>query len=131
MSSGPRPGSDTGSADDVQKLQQEIRQTREHMGETVEQLAAKADVKARARVKAAHVAGQMRGAAGRARDQAAARTRDVRDRLAGPAGSGAPDRVRQALADGARGARRHRTPLAVAAGVLVAGMLAIRRWRRR
>ncbi|HEV3292539.1 MAG TPA: DUF3618 domain-containing protein, partial [Streptosporangiaceae bacterium] len=38
--------------DDVQELQQEIEQTREQLGDTVEQLVANADVKARARGKA-------------------------------------------------------------------------------
>ena len=87
MSSGSPTGSDTGPADDAEKLRQEIRHTRERMGETVEQLAARADVKARARVKAADVAGQVKGAAS--------------------------------------------MPLAVVAGVLVVGSLAIRWWRRR
>ena len=49
------------------EIQQEIEQTRERLGQTVEELAAKADVKARARAKAtelkaraAEVAGQIR-----------------------------------------------------------------------
>jgi len=41
------------------EIQQEIEQTREHLGQTVEQLAAKADVKARAQAKA----GEMRARA--------------------------------------------------------------------
>jgi Protein of unknown function (DUF3618)/Putative Actinobacterial Holin-X, holin superfamily III len=43
--------------DDVQELQLEIEQTREQLGDTVEQLVAKADVKARAQDKAARRAG--------------------------------------------------------------------------
>jgi uncharacterized protein DUF3618 len=49
------------------ELQQEIERTREHLGQTVEELAAKADVKSRARAKtaevkrkAADVSGQVR-----------------------------------------------------------------------
>ena len=49
------------------EIQQEIEQTREHLGETVEELAARADVRARARAraaglkdKAAEMSGQMR-----------------------------------------------------------------------
>ena len=49
------------------ELQQEIEQTREHLGQTVDELAAKADVKSRARAKtaevkrkAADVSGQVR-----------------------------------------------------------------------
>jgi len=37
------------------ELQQEIERTREHLGQTVEELAAKADVKSRARAKTAEV----------------------------------------------------------------------------
>jgi type VI protein secretion system component VasF len=43
------------------EVRQEIEQTRERLGETVDQLAAKADIKARARAKAAEVSGQLRG----------------------------------------------------------------------
>jgi LPXTG-motif cell wall-anchored protein len=41
-------------ADETQALRNEIEQTREHLGGTVEQLAAKADVKKQARAKARH-----------------------------------------------------------------------------
>ena len=78
-------------------IQQEIQRTREHLGETVDELAARADVKARAREKVT----------------------EARDRAAELSG-----RVRRS-----RLARR-RWPLAVAAGVLVAGSAAIW-WRRR
>jgi hypothetical protein len=40
------------------ELQQEIEQTREHLGQTVNELAAKADVKSRARAKTAEVKGK-------------------------------------------------------------------------
>ena len=40
-------------ADDAQALRDEIEQTRKHLGDTVEQLAAKADVKKQARAEAA------------------------------------------------------------------------------
>ena len=50
--------------DSASEIQREIEQTREHLGQTVEQLAAKADVKARARAKA----DEMRA---RAQDKAA------------------------------------------------------------
>ena len=41
------------------ELRQEIEQTRQRLGETVDELAAKADVKARARAKLAEVSGQV------------------------------------------------------------------------
>jgi Protein of unknown function (DUF3618) len=52
------------------EIQQEIEQTRERLGQTVEELAAKADVKARARAKAAELKAK-------AQDQAARLSREV------------------------------------------------------
>ncbi len=46
--------------DDPQHLKEEIERTREHLGETVQQLAAKTDVKAIARSKAAELTGRAR-----------------------------------------------------------------------
>lgn len=85
----------------TQDLEQEIERTREHLGQTVDELAAKADMKARARVKAAEVKA-------RARERAAELT----------------GRVRQSQVV------RRRWPLAAAAGVLVAGSVVIWRWRK-
>jgi len=45
-----------------QEIEQEIEQTRERLGQTVEELAAKADVPARARQKAAEVTGRVKAA---------------------------------------------------------------------
>ena len=70
-------------------IQQEMERTRERLGETVDELAARADVKARARDKAGELTGRVR-----------------QSRLV-----------------------QRRWPLAVAAGILVAGSLVI--WRRR
>jgi hypothetical protein len=44
----------------AEELQQEIEQTRQRLGQTVDELAAKADVKARARTKATQVSGRVR-----------------------------------------------------------------------
>jgi Protein of unknown function (DUF3618) len=52
-------------------LQQDIERTRASLGETVEQLAAKADVKAQAKAKAADLAGRVKTKAAQARQQAA------------------------------------------------------------
>jgi Protein of unknown function (DUF3618) len=46
-------------AGDAQQLREEIERTREHLGATVEQLAAKVDVKSRAQAKAADLARQL------------------------------------------------------------------------
>jgi uncharacterized protein DUF3618 len=50
-------------------LAEEIEHTRQQLGDTVEALAAKADVKARAQHKAAEVTGKLRGKAYAAKDK--------------------------------------------------------------
>jgi Protein of unknown function (DUF3618) len=75
----------------AQELEQEIERTREHLGETIDQLAGKADMKARARARAADVSDRVRGS--------------------------------QLL--------QRRWPVAVAAGMLIAGSVIIRRRRKR
>jgi hypothetical protein len=44
----------------AEELQQEIEQTRQRLGQTVDELAAKTDVKARARAKVTEVSGRVR-----------------------------------------------------------------------
>lgn len=56
------------------ELREDIARTREQLGETVEALAAKADIKARAQQKAADTVGQVRQ-----------RARQAADRMPGPA----------------------------------------------
>jgi hypothetical protein len=90
-----------------QDLEQEIERTREHLGNTIDELAGKADMKARARTRAAEV---------KARAQ---------DRAAGVSG-----RVRQSKAVQSQVLQR-RWPVAVAVGVLIVGSVIIRRRRRR
>jgi hypothetical protein len=90
----------------AQELEQEIERTRGHLGDTIDELAGKADVPARARARAAEVKA-------RAQDRAA----DV---------SG---RIRQSKAVQSQVLQR-RWPVAVAAGVLIAGSVIIRRRRR-
>ncbi len=86
----------------VQEIQQEIERTREHLGETVDELAAKADVKARARAKAA---------------EAKARAQDMAAQVSG----------RMAQSE----AVRRRWPAAVAAGVVIVGSVALWRWNKK
>jgi septal ring factor EnvC (AmiA/AmiB activator) len=56
----------TTTPDDERKLADEIEQTREQLGETVQALAAKADVKARAQDKVAELTGRLKDTAGQA-----------------------------------------------------------------
>lgn len=142
--------------DDVQRLQEEIEQARDQLGDTVQQLAAKADVKSRARAKAATLAGRLKSTTARTGEQAAARTASARGQLAsttsvarqkvisaGQAGKGQlqrraapvrdamPEPVRQTVARGASTARQRSVPLTVTAIVLVLGFLVIRQRTKR
>jgi hypothetical protein len=74
----------------AEELQQEIEQTRRELGQTVDELAAKTDVTARARAKATEVSGRVR-----------------RSQLV-----------------------QRRWPVALAAGVLIAGSAAVWRWKK-
>jgi hypothetical protein len=96
-----------------EEIKQEIERTREHLGETVEALAAKADVKARAQAKAADVKAQAQAKAADATTRAQAKVGEL---------SG---QVRRSEVV------QRRWPLAVAAGVLVAGAVAVWRWRKK
>lgn len=146
--------------DAIQALRQEIEETREQLGDTVQQLAAKTDVQARARGKAAELTRKVRGKASETQAQAAASARNARCQVADrteaarqqvmpvvsagkdqlqaraaavgtPVWDATPEPVRRAVAKGASTIRQRRGPLAVAASALVAGYLAVRWWRRR
>ena len=55
------PGKSAGhQADEAEQLRQEIELTRERLGATVEQLAARADLKSRARAQAGQLAGRVK-----------------------------------------------------------------------
>jgi uncharacterized protein DUF3618 len=152
-----RPGAvPDGVPPQEQALRQEIEQTRERLGATVEQLAAKTDVKGRARAKAAGLTGQVKGKTAQLRAKAAERSLGVRGQVAGktevarqkaeaaggtakaqlqaraaPVWQAAPEPVRRTAATGASMAQRRPVPLAAAAAALVAGFLALRWWRKR
>jgi hypothetical protein len=66
---------------DEAELRQEIERTREQLGETVEQLAAKTDVPGRARAKAAELAGRAKSTTAQARTRAAAQFGNARGQL--------------------------------------------------
>jgi Protein of unknown function (DUF3618) len=100
----PLTGTIAAPRDDPELLQQEIERTRRQLGETVQELAARADVKSRARAKAAEMTGRVKSTAAQAR---------------------------QAVTKGASSARERWMPLVAAAGVLAVGYLALRQRRRR
>jgi hypothetical protein len=148
-----------GPPDDPQGLQQEIERTREHLGQTVEALVAKVDVKARAQDEATRLIGRLKARVVEARQQAGARAVEARrqaaDKTAGPrqkatvqgrhvrrlvaektAGlsQATPEPIKQAAGNAAATARQRRTPLLAAIGAVGAGLvgwLLFQRWRRR
>jgi len=91
------------------EIQHEIQRTREHLGDTVEELSARADVRARARAKAAAM-----------KDRAAEAAAELR---------------RRRLAQGGPAQGRHEAPrrwpfAAAAAGAVVVGSVLVRRRRK-
>jgi len=144
--------------DEAQELQQEIERTREHLGDTVQQLAAKAHMKVMARDKATELSERMKGKTEQVRIQTAARAHDVRSQLTGkttaarhraqsvsqervakvreqiaavatPAREATPEPVREVVAKGVAGARKRRVAFAVAVGVAALGLIIIKRRR--
>ena len=114
----------------------------EELGDTVEALAAKADVKARAQQRASEVSGQLKGRVGEVKAGLASRVDQLKGGLADKAGEtrqagtsaweAAPEPVQNGARRVARTVDQHRVPsIAIAAGAtLLAGWLAFR-WLRR
>jgi hypothetical protein len=133
---------------DVEALRAEIKQTRTELGETVQALAAKADVKARAKEQVEQTKQKVRAQAVEAtekvRDAALVATDKVRHvaAQAGVAARGtaeqATDKVKDSSAldraeDTRQRVRRNQIPIAavVAAAVAIVGVILIVRGRRR
>ncbi len=103
-----QPAAEEGPVEGAE-LRQEIERTREQLGETVEQLAAKTDVKSRARATATELAGRAKSTAAQARTQAAAQFGNARGQLqarAAPVREATPEPVRRAVAKGASTAQQ-------------------------
>lgn len=101
-----------------QDIQAEIEQTRERLGETVEELVAKADVKARAKDKAAELKAKAQVKAADAKTKAQVKAADVKTTAQEKAaGVSRNDLVQR------------RWPVAAVAGaVVIAGLIIV--WRR-
>ena len=112
--------------DDPQALQAEIERTRGQLGDTVEALFAKADVKALARAKAAQTRGRLlaavRPARQRVTDQTAKASALFRETT--------PDPMREAAKRAAQAARKRGVPVAVAGLAVLTGWLIVRRRHR-
>jgi hypothetical protein len=163
MTTEPRQGSDGEARPappaDPEQLRQEIERTREELGETVEALIAKADVKARTRERVGEISERLREATTQAREQATARVGQARTQIVGrsadakhaAAGTSVPTGQLQARAAAvgktirdvtpdpvqkaaqramATASQRRMAVVAAAVGVAVVGFVLIRRWRR-
>jgi hypothetical protein len=125
-----------GAPDDPEQLKAEIEETREQLGDTVDQLTAKADVKGRAQSKAADLTDRAKAKTSHARLQAAVQADSVRSQLAATtatareqaasAGQAVPEPVKRVVVKGGEAARQHRKPLAIAVGVLILGAVVVR-----
>jgi chromosome segregation ATPase len=98
----------------TERLHEDIAQTREELGETVEALAAKADVKAQARAKF---------------DQMKASATEKKEQLLGKATDASPGTAASAASQVTQKAKQNPVPLA-AAGVFAVGFLAGRLTKR-
>ncbi|WP_405836898.1 DUF3618 domain-containing protein [Streptomyces sp. NBC_01518] len=107
------------------ELRAQVEATREELGETVEALAAKADVKARAQEKADTVKQQVEEKTA----QAQAQLRDKASHVVHVVQDKTPEPVREKAGQGLQVARANRAPLLAAAGALIA-LLLIRRSRK-
>jgi ElaB/YqjD/DUF883 family membrane-anchored ribosome-binding protein len=102
------------STDNPQQLAEEIERTRAQLGETVEALTAKTDVKARAQAKVNQLSTRVKGKANQARQQASQQMQQ-----AGKQAKQAGNQVKQ-----------NPVPLAVSASAAVLVVLFIMGWRR-
>ena len=108
---------------DVAVLRDEIRQTRADLGETVQALAAKADLKARAKESAGRTAAQLRQSAQQSAAQLRQSAEQMPAKLRQSAGQTA-ERAKLAARDAGESARQHPDRwLGVGAGVLAAAVL--------
>jgi chromosome segregation ATPase len=110
----------TATPDDQQELEKEIEQTRERLGETVEALAAKADVKTQAQEKLGQLTARLKGKA-----TEASRKLRLQDRA---------NQVKQQAGQAGQQIRKSPVPAAATVGViggLVLFFTVIRRWMRR
>jgi hypothetical protein len=117
-------------------LAEEIERTREHLGETVEALAAKTDVKARAERRAAEVKASLRGKARAAKDKVTEQAGELRGEAAAKTAQAkemTPVPVQRSAGQAMVVVRGHRGKAAagaLAAAVVILAWLAVRRRRR-
>ena len=110
----------TTTPDDQQELEKEIEQTREQLGQTVEALTAKVDVKARAQQELGQLTARLKG-----KVTEATRQLRLQDRA---------NQAKQQAAQAGQQIRKRPVPAAATVGVIGALVLfftVVRRWMRR
>ena len=107
----------TATPDDQQELEKEIEQTREQLGQTVEALAAKVDVKARAQQELGQLTARLKG-----RATEATRRLRLQDRV---------NQAKQQAGQAGQQIRKRPVPAAATAGVIGALVLFFALIRRR
>ena len=112
----PIEGTVAAPPQDPRQLEQEIERTREQLGQTVQELVARVDVKSRAQAKANEISGRVKSQAVQARQKAWDAT---------------PEQVRRVVTKGAQRGPDFWMPIAAAAGVLAVGFTALWEWTRR
>ena len=112
----PRP------RDDAEALRQDIERTREQLGDAVEALAAKADVKARTRKQASDMSDRLKSTVEQAKQQAAARAGRARTQLAGTI-AGARQSVQPSAESGRHQAQSRHTPAGSAVRTTASGQV--------
>jgi Protein of unknown function (DUF3618) len=115
-------------------VQAEIELTRQQLGETVEALAAKADVKAKARRKVTEAKQKAFTRGRQVKDQAAVGLDHARQKAAaraGGPGEAVPERLRNIARHAADSARNNPESLTAAVTAVVLACIAIAAWTRR
>jgi Protein of unknown function (DUF3618) len=141
-SAGPT-AEDRSAGDLVKDLSEQVsRLARQQLGETVEALAAKTDVRARMRAKAGEVSAHIRDKAARLEESVrsadapkASRVKDEAFAVVGSVKQAVQESAQRAVSRGAGAAKKRCAPLATAAAaavllLLLASWLAMRRRRR-
>jgi ABC-type transporter Mla subunit MlaD len=122
MTAGKPEGQTSGPPTEAD-VREDIERTRQQLGETAEALAAKADVKARARQKATQLKEQAATRAAQVKEQAATRASQVKEQAA--------TRASQTRGQAASSWGDNPAALAAAVAAVVFTCIAIVLWRRR
>jgi Protein of unknown function (DUF3618) len=122
----PLSGSIAAPPNDARQLKLEIERTREQLGETVEELVARVDVKRRVLDKASEVSGNYKSTVLQVRKRAATRAGGVRSQVAGNTAA-----ARQKAASAGIARKELLVPLTAVTVAVIIDCLAVWQWRAR